>query len=412
MALKILNKAWPYGLIILLVIMFAAISFKSEDSDYAQVEFTDYTVPENLFIDLEKELIRKKAGYIEEEFKSLKGITGFNGTVLYGEKGRIVYKNAFGYAEHSQKISLSTDTKFQLASVSKMFTAVSVLILYERGLLDLDDSVNKFIPGFPYRGITIRNLLNHRSGLPRYMSLAHNYWNDKTRPITNDDIIDLFIRHKPKKYYAPDKVFHYCNTNYALLASVVEVVSKKSFDKFVNMNIFHPLRMKNSLVYNHKYDSTVPDYVPYGAAGYNGRWRLRKVRDNYLNGVMGDKGVYSTVEDLYKFDQALFNGTLVSNHILKQAYLPGSPERNNRDNYGFGWRIKADADSCVYHYGWWKGFRTFFIRDLKEEKTIIVLSNHSRGPGSHKLWEIIRNNENNLGFKCDLFSDELIPGLQ
>jgi len=402
MARKIINKAWPYGLIVLIVVIFATFSFKAAEVRHYNINYSDYTIPEGIIIDLEEKLIELKSAHVEKVFKQLQFSGGFNGTVLLAEKGRIVYKGAFGYADHEQRIKLETNSKFQLASVSKMFTAMSILILYDKGLLDLDDEVTKYLVGFPYEGITIRHLLTHRSGLPRYMSLADEKWKDKTRPLTNNDVLELIKKYKPKTYYKPDKVFHYCNTNYALLASIVEVVSKTPFNRFVSMNIFHPLAMNNSLVYNHRFDSVVTGFVPVGVQGYNGSWRPVKVYDNYLNGVMGDKGIYSTVEDLFKFDQALNNGSLISDTTLRKAFSPGSPVQKSKDNYGFGWRIHATEDSCVYHYGWWKGFRTFFIRDLKNQKSIIVLTNHSKGPGSQIFWDVIKNNQYNLGFKTDL----------
>ncbi|MDZ7742508.1 MAG: serine hydrolase domain-containing protein [Bacteroidota bacterium] len=325
---------------------------------------------------------------------------GFNGTVLYGEKGRLIYKNAFGYADARKNDSLTTSSAFQLASVSKMFTATAILILKEREKLGLDDTLSSIFPGFPYEGVTIRHLLTHRSGLSRYMSLAHDKWTEKTRPFSNQDMLDLFIKYKPDPYFSPDRGFHYCNTNYALLACVVEKVSGMSFDKFVKMNIFRPLHMHNSFVYNHNNDSLVPFYVEKGVPGYEYRgWRVYQCRDYYLNGVMGDKGVYSTVEDLFKFDQALYNGLILGDSTLREAFSSGSPEYwKRKDNYGFGWRIRTREDSCVYHYGWWKGFRAFFIRDLKNEKTIIVLNNRSKGFSSSVLWGILHNEENGLGF--------------
>jgi len=108
--------------------------------------------------------------------------------------------------------------------------------------------------------------------------------------------------------------------------------------------------------------------------------------------VMGDKNMFSTVEDLYKFNLALDYGLLVHDSLLKEAFAPGSPRHRRRaDNYGFGWRIRGNADSTVYHYGWWKGFRTFFLRDMRQQKTLIVLTNKDRGPGSDNFWNIIND---------------------
>lgn len=359
----------------------------------------DYHVPDNIVSDLDNLIIEKKAHHIDSIFRHLHKRAGFNGTVLYGEKGRVVYKNAFGYGDYRKKDSLTTESSFQLASVSKMITATAIMILKEKELLEFNDTVTRFIPEFPYKGVTIRQLLTHRSGLSRYMSLAHDHWKEKNKPLSNAEMIALFVKHQPSPYFQPDGGFHYCNTNYAVLASVVERITNMSFDRFVKTRIFWPLEMNNSFVHNLNNDSVVPYLVGKGVPGYeyNG-WRLRRSRDSYLNGVMGDKGVYSSVEDLYKFDQALYNQTLVSDSVLQQAFSPGSPKYwKRKDNYGFGWRIKTSKDSCIYHYGWWKGFRAFFIRDMRQEKSIIVLSNRSKGPGSSRLWEIIREDDISLG---------------
>jgi CubicO group peptidase (beta-lactamase class C family) len=117
---------------------------------------------------------------------------------------------------------------------------------------------------------------------------------------------------------------------------------------------------------------------------------LAEVGDYYLNGVMGDKGVYASVEDMFKFNLALDQGTLVSLSTLEEAFTRGSPGYYKRkDNYGFGWRIREGADSTVYHFGWWKGFRTFFIKDLKNNKSIIALTNVHNGFSASVLWEIM-----------------------
>ena len=225
------------------------------------------------------------------------------------------------------------------------------------------------------------------------MYLADSKWN-VLKPLANEDMIDLFVLNKPECYFQPDKGFQYNNTNYALLASVVERISGESFDRFVKENIFNPLGMDHSIVYCLAEDTLVDGEVPVGVPGYQIRGgRLAKVGNSYLNGVTGDKGVYSTVEDLFKFSQALDNGTLVKTSTLEEAFKGGSPNSQRRkDNYGFGWRIRNDMDSTVYHFGWWKGFRTYFIRDMKNDKVIIVLSNTTKGFPSDILWKIVQDN--------------------
>jgi CubicO group peptidase (beta-lactamase class C family) len=356
---------------------------------------------DSIFIDLDKAVMAKKGRIIDSLFSALQAKGGFNGCVLYGEKGRLVFKKAYGYDDFKAKKRLTTSSAFQLASVSKMFTAMSIMILKEEGLLDYDDSVRQYIPELPYTGITIRQMLNHRSGLPDYMHFSDNFW-DQEKPLTNEDMIRIMALNVPPRYFESGCGFDYCNSNYALLASVVERITKKPFEQFVQENIFDPLSMSNSFIYHLEAGQPIPQPLPVGVAGHSrGRGMPRPEPNFYQNGVVGDKGVYASVEDLFKWDQALYNGSLVSEETLKEAFTPGSPKISKyKDNYGFGWRIKADRVHTVYHYGWWKGFRTYFIRDLYQEKTIIVLTNTTRSLASRVLYDVLDDRRFPLGDVC------------
>ena len=378
-------------LIVLLVI--ASITFiGGKDEAVESIPLTSYIAGDNIFYDVQDILIEHKADKLDKQFKRYNKRGVFNGTVLYGEYGHEVFKGAYGYADFRKKEQLTLESSFQLASVSKMFTAAAVMVLKELGKLNYEDTLTKFIPEFPYYGITIRQLLNHRSGLSRYMSLADKYWS-VNKPINNEDVIDLFVQYKPRSYFKPDDGFHYCNTNYSLLASVVERISGKTFDVFVYDEIFIPLGMDHSFVYNLNGDSVIRYQVPVGVSGHRNRgWRTVKVGDYYLNGVMGDKGVYASVEDMFKFNLALDNGTLVNSSTLEEAFQKGSPGYYKRkDNYGFGWRLRDNMDSTAYHFGWWKGFRTYYIRDMKNDRVLIALSNTHKGLSSEVLWDIIKD---------------------
>ncbi|NOG98504.1 MAG: beta-lactamase family protein [Ignavibacteriae bacterium] len=317
----------------------------------------------------------QQAAKIDSFFKNRNKRGLFNGAALFAEKGSVVYKKAFGFANFKKKDSLTLKSQFQLASVTKPLTAYAIMLLEHRGLITYEDSLRKFFPDFPYDNITVRNLLTHRSGLPNYMYLADDYWRDKRNiTITNNDVIDLFIEYEPLQYYKPNRRYNYNNSNYCLLASIIEEVSNQPFEDFMKDEIFDTLKMNNTFVYR-KGEQTIKDHQ---VRGY--KTRRRSAYDSYLNGVVGDKGIYSTVEDLFKFDQALYLGKLVPAEKMKEAYKPAHPDLWDSDNYGFGWRIntKPDSTKVVHHTGWWKGFRTYFIRDLHEEKTIIVLSNVSK----------------------------------
>ena len=367
-----------------------------------------HTIPDvnlSFIYDSDSLIIAKKAKELDEKFTRLTKLTGFNGSVLYAEKGRVIFKKAYGFRNvRYKKDSLNTADPFQLASVSKMFSSMAIMILKNDGKLDYDQDIRVYLNGFPYEAVTPRLLMTHRAGLPRYMSLSHDNWKNKKEPMDNDDILELFKKYHPDKYFTADNGFHYCNTNYALLASIVEEVSGQNFEDFVKDRIFDPLGMDSSFVYNMRGDTVVNLYINKGVPGYYKKgWRWREMTDDYLNGVMGDKNIYTSVEDLYKFDQALDNFTLVPEELINEAFTPGSPKYwKRKDNYGFGWRIRGGMDSTVYHFGWWKGFRTFYIRDMKHQKTLIVLTNKDKGPGSANFWNIIKSDTLALGKRSNL----------
>ncbi|MHC2993351.1 beta-lactamase, partial [Pontibacter sp. HJ8] len=304
---------------------------------------------------------------------------GFNGTVLVTKYDQIVYKGAFGYADFKSKDTLTTQTVFQLASVSKQFTAMAIMMLKEQGKLHYDDSVQQYIPDFPYKGITIRQLLTHRSGLPNYTYFSDELWPDSKVDLTNDDVLSLMALHQPKIYYKPDVRFDYSNTGYSLLATVVEKASGLPFATYMQQHIFEPLKMTNTYTFSH----ALADQTGRVATGHIGGRRKRA--PDYLDTVLGDKGMYSTVEDLYKWDQALYTQRLVSRETLEEAFKGASVINNKTEAYGFGWRIRQvdSGDTVVYHGGLWHGFNTYLLRNPKDHSAIIVLSNLTNGSLNH-----------------------------
>ena len=352
---------------------------------------------DSIFINLDEEIIKKKAASIDKVFSNLRRKVGFNGTVLYAEKGRIIYNKAWGFRDlRKRRDSLHVEDKFQLSSVSKMFTAEAVMILKNEGKIDYDVDIREYIPEFPYEGITTRLLLHHRSGLSRYESLADAKWPDRKKPFLNEDMIEYYVIHQPTPYFKPDKGFNYSNVNYALLASIVERVSGMSFADFMRTRIFEPLGMDNSYIDEMRPDTLVSAYLEDVVQGYYmDRRRPMQAPNEYLNGVKGDKIMMSNTEDMFKFWTAVDYGLLVPDSIQDEAFKPGSPKSKKRkDNYGFGWRIPSKYPGCYYHYGWWKAYRSFFIRDDVNDKTIIILTNTNKGPNSDHFWKIINDKSN------------------
>lgn len=328
---------------------------------------------ENLYDTAYAQWMSDKARQIDDYFSAKHKVGLFNGTILFADGGNVIIKKAYGFANFREDDSLTVNSAFQLASVTKPLTALAIIWLKERGLISYDDSVQHFFPDFPYEGITVRMLLTHRSGLPNYMYFADEHWLDRQVPISNDDVLCLMKTYEPNIYYIPDYRYNYCNTNYSLLASIIEQVSDMSFGDFMKAYIFDSIGMDDSYVYS---KASNPG-IEHSTTGYD---RRRVAEDTYLNGVTGDKGIYASVEDLFKLDQALYKESFLSQESLTEAYLAAHPELYAHDNYGLGWRIneQPDCSKIVFHSGWWKGYRTHFIRLLDKKQTIIVLANTNR----------------------------------
>lgn len=292
----------------------------------------------------------------------------FNGGVIVAKNGRVVYEKYKGEAEAGSGIPFDKETSIHIASVSKTFTAMAVLKLFEEGRLGLDDSLGVFFPGFPYPGVTVKTLLNHRSGLPNYLSFMEKIGWDPGVFIRNEDILRVLMERKSQlENIAPaNRHFSYCNTNYALLALIVEKVSGISYAGFMQKTFFTPLGMRNSFVFNSA--DSARAHGSYECSG-------RRIADNYQDRVYGDKNVYSTPEDLLLWDRALRSGLLFSEETLKMAYTAYSNEKPGQRNYGLGWRmyLLPGGKKIIYHNGWWHGNNASFIRLLDENATIIVL---------------------------------------
>jgi CubicO group peptidase (beta-lactamase class C family) len=320
---------------------------------------------------------------IDKYFSRQHKRTQFYGNVLFAEKGNIIFEKSYGYKKRKNDPEITLDNTFQLASITKTFTAVATLMLYEQGKLNLTDSVKKHIPSFPYDnwGITIHDLLTHRSGLSKYTHFCDNpasVWPEKDCSIYNQNVVDIMGKIEPPLAKTPGKRFYYTNTNYMLLAYIIEQVSGISYHEFVEQNIFKPLEMNSSKVYFRDNEGLLINPVK----GYEANYR--PALDIYLNGCEGDKGIYTNVHDMLKFDQALYNNTLLKEETFKLAMTGYSKANKWKSfmNYGYGFRmikLPKTGEKVVYHNGWWRGFRTYFIRRIEKEQTIIILTNVKRG---------------------------------
>ena len=320
---------------------------------------------------IRKEINADKKAVLIEQVIQRKLAEGFNGNVLIAQKGVIIYQNAFGFANDSVKNNLQS--KFQLASLSKTFTAVAVMKLAEQGKLGLDYTVKDYYPNFPYDGITIRSLLCHRSGLPFYQYTFDKMVRESKIYPTNQQIMEWFatVQPTPKIFNQADHYFGYNNTNFAILAALVEKVTGKDFEKYMHESIFGPAGMKDSYIVTTKNDSININRT----VGYQFG---RKLQKDFYDDISGDKGVYSTLNDLLKWHTALKNNTLISKESFREMIMPRSFEFPGLRNYGYGFRLWVNAKQqtdYVYHTGWWKGYNTIMFFDPREDFVIILLSN-------------------------------------
>ena len=346
---------------------------------------------DSLFVDLNKAIVAQRFEMADKTFTDLSR-KGMNGVVLYAEQGEVVYEQAFGWRDLSkrQKDSLRVDDAFQLSSDSKMFTAEAIMLLKADGKLDYDDEVRKHIPEFPYEGVTIRHLLHHRSGLPRYDSMADEFWPDRKKPFSNEAMITMLSEKKPEPYGTPGGGYFYNNINYALLASVVERVSGQHFEDFMRERIFEPCDMTHSYIYSMRDDTVVSLFMPVEVHGHDMYRRGPvKTQNDYLNGVMGDKIMFSTVEDLYKYNLALDSGLLLPDSLQNEAFVPGSEKWKNDENYGFGWRMSKEHPDTYFHFGWWKGYRSLIVREMAHRRFLAILTNTTVLIPSEVIWDFV-----------------------
>ncbi|MGF7040383.1 serine hydrolase domain-containing protein [Mucilaginibacter lappiensis] len=317
---------------------------------------------------------------IDEVMKELHRTRGFNGNVLVAKKGKIIYENAIGWADYLHRDSLKLGSQFELASVTKTMTSTAILMLMERGKLTLDDNVKKFFPDFPYEGITIRLLLTHRSGMMNYVYFIDDIYRsqhlNQRKGLTNADAMKMIAEYKPHPFNVPNKRFLYNNSNFMVLGAIIEKVSGMSYAQFMKQNVFIPASMMHTNVYS----KAVYDKIPVDVVGHDrGQWRY-SVAQNFLDGPVGDKGVYSTIADLFLFDRALRAGRLLKQATLDSAYVPRNPMLHGHFSYGYGWRtFTAPGQEVIYHTGWWHGFRHIYLRDMKNDITIVLLSNLANG---------------------------------
>ena len=316
---------------------------------------------------------------IEQIFKNAVS-QDFSGVILIASEGKAIFTGVNGKRDFENNIPLVSSDIFELASVSKQFTAMMVMICKEKGLLNYDDLVEKYLD-IPYKGIKIRNLLTHTSGLPDYQKVMDENW-DKSKVAGNTEIMEYLNKYKPKILFSPGEEYKYSNTGYVLLGSIVEKVTGKDFVEMSKKWIFEPLKMENTsirsneekkeldnLAFGHKKDS-LDRFV-------NANKFLSSDYTIWLGNRKGPGRVSSNVFDLLLWDQALYTEKVVSKKTMEEAFSPYILNNKTQSYYGFGWRLNEESNNkIVTHSGSNPGYKTRIVRLLDKRKTIIILSNN------------------------------------
>ena len=295
------------------------------------------------------------------------------GGFLVAKGDAILYESYRGFSQDKEIGPIGPETALHVASVSKTLTAMAVLKLVESGKLQLDQTVDSILKGFPYPQVTIKQLLNQRSGLPKYEHFLEKI--DPASPelnkkyLTNEDILSLMIRYKPEMARKPDTGFMYCNTNYALLALVLERVTGESYPEAMKQMVFIPLGMNNTYVLEeHLMDKAAKSFFARGPSIYP---------YDRLDLIYGDKNIFTTPRNLLNFSRAMYSPDFLESSLMKQVFMPYSNERPGINNYGLGFRMKVyDPQSkLTYHNGWWHGSNSVFAHLRSSKVTIIAIGN-------------------------------------
>ncbi|SDG40863.1 serine hydrolase domain-containing protein [Psychroflexus sediminis] len=324
----------------------------------------DYT---SLFSD-EIEVLKEE---IQEKAKRYR----INGSVLIAYKDQILYEDDFGYKDPTKKTPMEPALSYQLASVSKQFTAAAVLKLHENKLLDIDYPVSRYLPNFKFEKVSIRDLLKHRSGLWNYMYLTEQYWDQDIAP-DNLEVVDLLNTHAPRLNFPSGRYFSYSNTGYVVLGAIVEQVTQLSLKEYIREEFLLPLCLDETFVEKTELNkkSILNGYQPY-------RRSFIELPAGYHNNAIGDKGIYASAKDLHIWFRDLKNGKILREESVDLMFGRDKGGENRR--YGMGFRLENKGNEpVIFHNGLWDGFRNGLVYYPKSDLVVIVMT-HTQNKRKH-----------------------------
>lgn len=369
-------------LLAILSVFLFCFSCKKDPSKNPDTKNSNSNIPNFGNVDLDK-VFSKEDSHLEDKSAIVNFIGAYyqkiweqgdlSGGLLVAKGDDILFEQYRGYGREGGQMPIGKDTPLHVASVSKTLTAMAVMKLVEAGKIKLDDHVTKYFKDFPYPDVTVQTLLNQRSGLPKY-----EYFITKIKPapaelsksfLTNQDILNMMVQYKPDLARETNTGFMYCNTNYAMLALIVEKVTKMPFPKAMQEIVFKPLKMNHSYIFQEK------DIPTAAQSFYNGKNRLYPL-DN-LDLIYGDKNVYTTPRDLLNFSTAMYSKDFLKPELMQMVFTPYSNEKAGVNNYGLGFRMKMfdNGQKLTYHNGWWHGTNSVFAHLQNSKVTIVAIGN-------------------------------------
>ena len=372
--IKMTSKISLYTIQFLIIILLTISCSKQEKTEEGIVKINKNGIP--VMMPLQEELPKLSTPFINDKkygvsrfFEKTWSEKNDNVAFLVAKNGQIIYENYMGYANKRTGEMITKEMPLHIASVSKVLTSTAVLMLIDAKKISLNQKLNTIITNFPYADVTIQTLLNHRSGMKNYayFTFENGNW-DKHKTLTNEDIVTVMVEKKIPLETKTDTRFSYCNTNYAMLALVIEKITGLTYAEAMKEMIFAPLGMSNTFVFDITKDRDII------APSYRG---TMEIGIDYLDGIYGDKNIYSTPRDILKFDKARYAPFFLNPELIKKVYKGYSYESKGTRNYGLGIRLIEwkKGETFYYHNGWWHGNTSCFINLRKEKVTMIVLSN-------------------------------------
>ncbi|MEO8255137.1 MAG: serine hydrolase domain-containing protein [Flavobacterium sp.] len=362
--------------LLLLILVLSSCKQNNKEGILTDDEVAKDTLPhmepsKEKFPKLTAQYINSKKNAIEHFYNKNWPNNSMNGSFLVAKNGQIIFEKYEGMANFRDKRPMTATTPLHLASVSKVLTASAILKLIDAKKISLDQKVNSIITNFPFADITVKMLLNHRSGMRNYAYFTDKkdgVW-DRHNRLSNKDIVELMATKNIGVESRADSRFSYCNTNYAILALIIEKTTGLSYKKAMERMIFKPLGMNHTYVFDYEKDKDT------AVTSYKGN--KVEIGKDYLDAIYGDKNIYSTPRDLLKFDLARNAPGFLSPKLLKLVYTPFSNERKGERNYGLGIRMInwESGQNFYFHNGWWHGNTSSYVTLQKEHVTIIALSN-------------------------------------